>query len=93
MKQSQRKTVSFSWLTGLRWSFAGYVTGTLVAAGAGALDLPVLARIMLLAAAVCFAVSLLCAGACCRSSKAARWYLLLVLVMIMVVILFGRGSD
>lgn len=44
MKQSQQKTASFSWLVGLRWSFAGYVVGTLFAAGAGALDFPMLAR-------------------------------------------------
>ena len=74
MKQSQQKTASFSWLVGLRWSFAGYVVGTL------------------LAAAVCFVVSLVCAGACIRSSKAARWYLLLVLVMIMIALLFGREN-
>ena len=85
MKQSQQKTASFSWLAGLRWSFAGYV-------GAGALDFPMLARAMLLAAAVCFVVSLVCAGACIRSSKAARWYLLLVLVMIMIALLFGREN-
>ena len=82
MKQSQQKTASFSWLVGLRWSFAG----------AGALDFPMLARAMLLAAAVCFVVSLVCAGACIRSSKAARWYLLLVLVMIMIALLFGREN-
>lgn len=93
MKQSQQKTASFSWLAGMRWSFAGYVAGTLLAAGAGALDLPALARVVLLAAAVCFAASLVCAGACFRSSKAARWYLLLVLVMIMVAALFGRGVN
>ena len=92
MKQSQQKTASFSWLAGLRWSFAGYVIGTLFAAGAGALDFPMLARAMLLAAAVCFVVSLVCAGACIRSSKAARWYLLLVLVMIMIALLFGREN-
>ena len=74
MKQSQQKTASFSWLVGLRWSFAGYVVGTLFAA------------------AVCFVVSLVCAGACIRSSKAARWYLLLVLVMIMIALLFGREN-
>ena len=90
MKQSQQKTASFSWLVGLRWSFAGYVVGTLF--GAGALDFPMLARAMLLAAAVCFVVSLVCAGACIRSSKAARWYLLLVLVMIMIALLFGREN-
>ena len=73
MKQSQQKTASFSWLVGLRWSFAGYVVGTLFAA-------------------VCFVVSLVCAGACIRSSKAARWYLLLVLVMIMIALLFGREN-
>ena len=89
MKQSQQKTASFSWLVGLRWSFAGYVVGTLFAAGAGALDFPMLARAMLLAAAVCFVVSLVCAGACIRSSKAARWY---VLVMIMIALLFGREN-
>ncbi|WP_302014387.1 hypothetical protein [uncultured Akkermansia sp.] len=93
MKQSQQKTASFSWLTGLRWSFAGYVAGTLLAAGAGALDFPVLARGVLLLAAVCFAASLVCAGACIRSSKAARWYLLLVLAMMLVAVLFGRGDN
>lgn len=92
MKHSQQKTASFSWLAGLRWSFAGYVAGTLLAAGAGALDLPMLARVMLLEAAVCFVVSLVCAGTCIRSSKAARWYLLLVLVMIMITLLFGREN-
>ena len=59
----------------------------------GALDFPLLAQVMLLAAAVCFAASLVCAGACFRGSKIARWYLLLVLVMIMVAILFGNGSG
>lgn len=93
MKQSQQKTASFSWLAGLRWSFAGYVAGTFVAAGAGGLDLPLLARVVLLAAAVCFVLSLVCAGACFRRSKAARWYLLLVFVMIMVAVLFGHGGD
>lgn len=93
MKQSQQKTASFSWLAGLRWSFAGYVVGTLFCGGGqGALDFPMLARGMLLAAAVCFVVSLVCAGACIRSSKAARWYLLLVLVMIMIALLFGREN-
>ena len=77
----------------MRWSFGGYVTGTLLAAGAGALDFPLLAQVMLLAAAVCFAASLVCAGACFRGSKIARWYLLLVLVMIMVAVLFGNGGG
>ena len=80
-------------LAGLRWSFGGYVTGTLLAVGAGALDFPLLAQVMLLAAAVCFAASLVCAGACFRGSKIARWYLLLVLVMIMVAVLFGNGGG
>lgn len=93
MKQSQQKTDSFSWLAGLRWSFAGYVTGTLLAAGAGALDFPMLARGVLLLAAVCFTGSLVCAGACIRISKVARWYLLLVLVMMLVAVLFGRGDN
>lgn len=93
MKQSQQKTASFSWLAGLRWSFAGYVAGTLFAAGAGALDFPVLARGVLLLAAVCFAASLVCAAACVRSSKVARWYLLLVLAMMLVAVLFGRGDN
>ena len=52
-----------------------------------------LAQVMLLAAAVCFAASLVCAGACFRGSKIARWYLLLVLVMIMVAVLFGDGGG
>lgn len=93
MEHRQKKIASFSWLAGLRWSFAGYVAGTLFAAGAGALDFPMLARVMLLAAAVCFVVSLVCAGACIRSSKAARWYLLLVLVMMLVAVLFGGGRN
>lgn len=93
MNKNQQKAVSFSWLAGLRWSFAGYVAGTLLAAGAGALDFSVLARGLLLLAAVCFVVSLVCAGVCARSSKVARWYLVLVLVMIMAAVLFGRGSD
>lgn len=93
MNENQQKAVSLSWLTGLRWSFAGYVAGTLLAAGAGALDLPVLARGLLLLAAVCFVASLVCAGVCARSSKVARWYLLLVLVMIMAAVLFGRGGG
>ena len=93
MRLVRQKTFSVSWLAGLRWSFGGYVTGTLLAAGAGALDFPLLAQVMLLAAAVCFAASLVCAGACFRGSKIARWYLLLVLVMIMVAILFGNGSG
>lgn len=93
MSENRQKTASFSWLAGLRWSFAGYVAGTLLAAGVGALDFPMLARVMLLAAAVCFVVSLVCAGACIRSSKAARWYLLLVLVMMLVAVLFGSGSN
>lgn len=92
MSADRQKTASFSWLTGLRWSFGGYVVGTLLAAGAGGLDFPMLARVMLLAAAVCFVVSLVCAGARVRSSKAARWYLLLVLVMIMIAMLFGHGN-
>ena len=92
MRPVRQKTFSVSWLAGLRWSFGGYVVGTLFAAGVGALDLPMLARAMLLAAAVCFVVSLVCAGACVRSSKAARWYLLLVLVMIMIAMLFGHGN-
>ena len=57
------------------------------------LDFPLLAQVMLLAAAVCFAASLVCAGACFRGSKIARWYLLLVLVMIMVAVLFGNGGG
>lgn len=93
MNEARQKAVSLSWLAGLRWSFAGYVAGTLLAAGAGALDFPVLARGLLLLAAVCFVASLVCAGMCARSSKVARWYLLLVLVMIMAAVLFGRGSD
>lgn len=93
MNENQQKVAFFSWLAGLRWSFAGYVVGTLLAAGAGALDFPVLARGLLLLAAVCFVASLVCAGMCTRSSKVARWYLLLVLVMIMAAVLFGRGSD
>lgn len=93
MNENQQKVAFFSWLTGLRWSFAGYVVGTLLAAGTGALDFPVLARGLLLLAAVCFVASLVCAGVCARSSKVARWYLLLVLVMIMAAVLFGRGSD
>lgn len=40
-----------------------------------------------------FAASLVCAGACFRGSKIARWYLLLVLVMIMVAVLFGNGGG
>lgn len=93
MSENRQKTSAFSWLAGLRWSFGGYVVGTLLAAGVGALDFPMLARVVLLAAAVCFVVSLVCAGACVRSSKAARWYLLLVLVMMLVAVLFGRGSN
>ncbi len=92
MKHSQEKTAPPSWLAGLRWSFTGYVAGTLLAAGAGALDLPVLARGLLLLAAVCFVASLVCAGACVRSSKIARWYLVLVVVMIMVAVLLRNGS-
>lgn len=72
MRPVRQKTFSVSWLAGLRWSFGGYVTGTLLAAGAGALDFPLLAQVMLLAAAVCFAASLVCAGACFRGSKIAR---------------------
>lgn len=93
MKQIQRKAASFFWPAGLRWSFAGYVIGTLLAAGAGALDFPVLVRVMLLLAAACFAASLVCAGVCARTSKVARRYLLLVLVMMMVAVLFWRGGD
>lgn len=93
MNKASQKTASFPWLAGLRWSFAGYVAGILLAAGAGALDLPVLARGLLLLAAVCFVASLVCAGRCARRSKIARWYLLLVLVMIMVAVLFGRGGG
>jgi len=52
-----------------------------------------LARMTLLAAAVCFVSSLGCAAACFRNSKVARWLLLLVLVMIMVAVLFGNGGD
>ena len=72
MRPGRQKTFSVSWLAGLGWSFGGYVTGTLLAAGAGALDFPLLAQVMLLAAAVCFAASLVCAGACFRGSKIAR---------------------
>ncbi len=93
MRPGRQKTFSVSWLAGLRWSFGGYVTGTLLAAGAGALDFPLLAQVMLWAAAVFFAASLVCAGACFRGSKIARWYLLLVLVMIMVAVLFGDGGG
>ena len=50
MRPVRQKTFSVSWLAGLRWSFGGYVTGTLLAAGAGALDFPLLAQVMLLAA-------------------------------------------
>lgn len=53
MRPGRQKTFSVSWLAGLGWSFGGYVTGTLLAAGAGALDFPLLAQVMLLAAAVC----------------------------------------
>jgi len=56
-------------------------------------DFFLLARMTLLAAAVCFASSLGCAAACFRNSKAARWRLLPVLVMIMVAVLFGNGGD
>ena len=35
MRPVRQKTFSVSWLAGLRWSFGGYVTGTLLAAGAG----------------------------------------------------------
>ena len=93
MKRSQRKTAFFSWLAGLRWSFAGYVAGTLLAAGAGALDFPMLGRGMLLVAVVCFVVSLVCAGACIRNSKVARWYLFLVAVTMMVALLFRQGGS
>ena len=48
MRPVRQKTFSVSWLAGLRWSFGGYVTGTLLAAGAGALDFPLLAQVMLL---------------------------------------------
>ena len=58
MRPGRQKTFSVSWLAGVGWSFGGYVTGTLLAAGAGALDFPLLAQVMLLAAAVCFAASL-----------------------------------
>lgn len=92
MNENRQKKAPFSWLAGLRWSFAGYVAGTLVAAGAGALDFPMAARGMLLLAAVCFVASLVCAGACVRSSKIARWYLVLVVVMIMVAVLLRNGS-
>ena len=37
MRPGRQKTFSVSWLAGLGWSFGGYVTGTLLAAGAGAL--------------------------------------------------------
>lgn len=93
MRPSHRKISSFFWLVGLRWSFGGYVAGTLLAAAAEALDFLLLARMMLLAAAVGFATSLVCAVACFRDSRAARWYLLLVLVMIMIAVLFGNGGD
>lgn len=63
MKQSQQKTASFSWLVGLRWSFAGYVVGTLFAAGAGALDFPMLARAHAFGGGGLFCrVSCLCGG-------------------------------
>ncbi len=69
------------------------MAGTFLAVAAGVLDFFLLARMTLLATAVCFASSLGCAGACFRGSKIARWYLLLVLVMIMVAVLFGNGGG
>ena len=52
-----------------------------------------LGRGMLLVAVVCFVVSLVCAGACIRNSKVARWYLFLVAVMMMVALLFRQGGS
>lgn len=93
LKQDQQKTGAERWLAGLRWLFAGYVAATLLAAGAEALEFPVAARGILAAGALCFVVSLVCAGACLRCSKMARWYLLLVVVMIMIAVLSGQGTD
>ena len=60
MRPGRQKTFSVSWLAGLGWSFGGYVTGTLLAAGAGELDFPLLAQVMLLAGGLFCCFSCLC---------------------------------
>lgn len=93
MKQVRRQTDSFPWLKGLRWTFAGYVGGTLAAAGAQAMEAGLPARGALVLAAVCFVASLVCAVMSVRKSRAALFYLLLAAVMVVVAVLFGSSGG
>lgn len=89
----RRRIASFPWLAGLRWSFVGYVAGTLLAAGAGAAGMPLLAGIILLLAAACFVFSVVCAVLSARRSRIALLYLFLAALMIAVALLFGNGGS
>ena len=81
----RRRIASFPWFAGLRWSFVGYVAGTLLAAG--------VAGIILLLAAACFVFSVVCAVLSARRSRIALLYLFLAALMIAVALLFGNGGS
>lgn len=93
MKHSQQKIAPFSWLAGLRWSFVGYVAGTLLAAGANSAGFPMLAGGILLLAAACFVGSIVCAAMSARKSRVALLYLALAGVMIVLALLFRNGNS
>ena len=80
----RRRIASFPWFAGLRWSFVGYVAGTLLAAGAAGMPL---------LAAACFVFSVVCAVLSARRSRIALLYLFLAALMIAVALLFGNGGS
>lgn len=91
MKSFRPALKSMPWLSWLRWSFACYMLGTLLAAGLRGVDYPQLAGGILVLTAAGFVFSLVCAVMAARESRLARGYLLLVLLMAVVV--FWRGNG
>lgn len=93
MNRFRQPAASFPWLAGLRWSFVGYVAGTLLAAGANSAGFPMLAGGILLLAAACFVGSIVCAAMSAWKSRVALLYLALAGVMIVLALLFGNGNS
>lgn len=78
-------------MSGLRWSFASYVLGTLAVSGLLSAGWDMAAKLVLVLAAVCFLVSIICAAVSCRENRGARFYLLLVGVMLVIALCCSHG--
>lgn len=79
-------------MSGLRWSFASYVLGTLAVSGLLSAGWDMAAKLVLVLAAVCFLVSIICAGLSCGENRGARFYLLLVGVMLVIALCCSHGA-